>query len=306
MDRRVKLSRALLGAICTTFSASLMSAQIPRRLKGCSPYPTLADEIKEMQAEMAVPRPKIHVVSVVFVGADSLPESAKERVTHRAEDIPFDAGSDWPLYVAEDARLAMQDHGYFRATVRPQSHIVSSGPAGEEASVTLSITEGPKYRLGRIQFVDARVFPTAELRKQVPLRDGAIFDLSKLRAGIDALTKLYDAHGYINSVASPDVQIDDAHRRISVALEMDEGHQFRVGSVQILGLDQQVSNHPIKLEIKPGVLFSNQLIDEFYKQNKAILPADASAREDTTISQDARTHTVAIKLDFRGCPQIAQ
>jgi len=306
MDRRVALSFALLSAACAMLSVSLIYAQLPRRLKGCSPYPTLADEIKEMQAEMAVPLPKVHVVSVSFVGADSLPESAKARMTHRAEALHVDANSDWPLYVAEDAKQTMQNYGYFNAAVRPKAHILSSGPAEEQASLTLSVTEGPQYRLGQIQFAHASVFPLSELRKHIPLRDGAIFDLSKLRAGIDALTRLYDAHGYINFVASPDISADDARQRISLALQLDEGHRFRVGSVQILGLDQEVPDHPLKLEIKPGIIFSNQLVDDFYRQNKAILPPDASPREDTTITQDARTHTVAVKFDFRGCPQIIQ
>ena len=73
--------------------------------------------------------------------------------------------------------------------------------------------------------------------------------------------------------------------------------------MQILGLIyDQSPTHVLKLEIGPGMVFSNKLVEDFYKQNKAILPADASPREDTTITQEARTHTVAIQFDFRGCP----
>jgi outer membrane translocation and assembly module TamA len=306
MDRRVTLSWALLGATCALLPASLIFAQLPRRLKNCLPYPTLADEIKEMQAETAAHQPKVHVVKVGFVGADGLPESAKARVTDRAEKATFDTNSDWPLYVAEDAKQAMQDYGYFNAEVRPQPTTLRSTPSGEQASVTLYITEGPQYRLGQIQFARATVFPTADLRKQIPLQDRGIFDVSKIRKGIDKLTKLYDASGYINFVATPDIRVDNAHQRISVLMQLDEGRPFRVGSVKILGLDQQISDHTLKLEIKPGMVFSRKLIEDFYKQNKAILPADASPREDTTVTQDARTHTVAIQFDFRACSRFTQ
>jgi outer membrane protein assembly factor BamA len=303
MDRRVTLSLALLGATCSMVFPSAIHAQLPRRLKNCLPYPTLADEIKEMEAETAPRPPKVRVVGVSFVGADGLPESAKARVTHRAEEITFDTGSDWPLYVAEDVKQAMQDYGYFRATVRPQPHTLRSSPSGEQASVRFYVTEGPQYRLGQIQFQHARLFPVAALRKQISLQDEDIFDLSKIRLGIDTLTKLYDAHGYINFVASPDVNVDDAHERISVLMQLQEGRQFRVGSVQILGLIYyQSPTHVLKLDIKPGMIFSRKLVEDFYEQNKAILPADASWK-DVTITQDARTHTVAIKFDFRGCPQ---
>jgi Surface antigen variable number repeat len=307
MDRRVTLSLALLGANCAMLSASLIHAQLPRRLKGCLPYPTLADEIKEMQAEMAVPHPKVRVVGVSFVGADSLPETAKARVTHRAEEIPFETDSDWPLYVAEDVKRAMQDYGYFKAAVRPQPHTLRSNPAGEQAWVTFYVTEGPQYRLGQIQFAHASVFPVIELRQKIALHDGDVFDLSKIRAGIDALTGLHDARGYINFVATPDINIDEAHKSISVVMQLDEGHQFRVGSVQILGLIyDQSPTHVLKLDIKPGMIFGNKLVEDFYRQNKTILPADASLRNDTTITQDARTHTVAIKFDFQSCPPVAR
>ena len=303
MDRRMTLLLALLGATCAGLSASLIHAQMPRRLKGCLPYPTLADEIKEMEAETAPRRPKVHVVSVSFIGADGLPESAKARVTSRAEEALFEVDSDWPVYIAEDVKQAMQDYGYFKAAVRPQPLTLRSNPSGEQASVTFYVTEGPQYRLGQIQFAHASVFPIEELRKLVPLRNEGLFDLSKIREGIDTLTKLYNAHGYINFVSTPDVHIDDARQAISVVMQLEEGHQFRVGSVQILGLIyDQSPTHVLKLEIKPGMVFSNKLVEDFYKQNKAILPADASSREDTTITQEARTHTVAIRFDFRGCP----
>ena len=303
MDRRVTLSLALLGAGCAVLSASLIHAQMPRRLKGCLPYPTLADEIEETQAETVVPRRKVHVGSVSLIGADGLPESAKARVTRRAEEALFEVDSDWPLYVAEDVKQAMQDYGYFKAAVRPQPHTLRSNPSGEQAWVTFYVTEGPQYRLGRIQFERAHLFPVADLRRQIQLRDGDVFDLSKIREGIDTLTKLYDAHGYINFVATPDVHIDDARQAISVVMQLDEGHEFTVGSVQIVGLGQEVSDHALKREIKPGMIFSNKLVEDFYKQNKTILPGDASPRKDTTITQDARTHTVALQFDFRGCPQ---
>ena len=199
----------------------------------------------------------------------------------------------------------MQDYGYFKAAVRPQPHTLRSNPSGEQAWVTFYVTEGPQYRLGQIQFAKAHVLPVAELRKQIPLKDGDVFDLSKIREGIEALTKLYDAHGYINFVASPDIQIDEARQAISVVMQLDEGHQFSVGSVQILGLDQQVSDQALKLNMKPGMVFSHKLVEDFYKQNKAILPADASW-EDVTITQHARTDTVAVQFDFRGCPQTTQ
>lgn len=304
MYRGLTFSLALLGATCAILSAPAIHAQHPPELTPCLSRPAVANGIRGTQAEAAEPREKVYVIKVTYEGGNGLPESAKARLTRRVEQPTFDDTDGWPLYVSEVVKDAMQDHGYFKATVRPQVGVISSGPMGEQVWVTFHIIQGFQYRLAQVRFTQATVFPVAELRKQVPLRDGDIFDISKIRMGIDALTKLYGAHGYINFVAMPDIRTDNTNRSISVLMQLDVGRQFRVGSVRILGLNRPVSD--LKLQIKPGTIFHRSLIVEFYKQNESLLPADASPQEDTTIKQNPYTYTAAILFDFRACPKTAK
>jgi outer membrane protein assembly factor BamA len=51
-------------------------------------------------------------------------------------------------------------------------------------------------------------FPPEQLRKMVPLRDGGIFDVSKLREGFDALKKLYDSSGWMDFTPAPNFDIE--------------------------------------------------------------------------------------------------
>jgi outer membrane protein assembly factor BamA len=73
------------------------------------------------------------------------------------------------------------------------------------------------------------VFSTAQLRKQVPMRNGDIFDVYKLREGFDALKKLYASSGWIDFTPTPDFDIDDAAKQINLTLELDQEKQYRVG-----------------------------------------------------------------------------
>jgi hypothetical protein len=49
MHWRLTQRLALLGALCATLSPTVILAQLPPRLKKCLPFPTLADEINDMQ-----------------------------------------------------------------------------------------------------------------------------------------------------------------------------------------------------------------------------------------------------------------
>ena len=92
------------------------------------------------------------------------------------------------------------------------------------------------------------------------------------------------------------------HQLISVAVELEEGTQFRVGSVEGLGLDREISDRALKMKLKPGDVFNPRFLEDFYKDNKSLWPADVSPKENTQIKQDSRDGTVDIVFDFRLCP----
>lgn len=304
MHGRLTLWLASAGVICAMLSPPVIHAQLPPRLEKCLPYPTFAEEIRAMQkgGEEKTPLPKIRVDDAIFKGATPLPESIRKQITARLGQTHFGTDSAWIDASRQMVVGALQQHGYFYAQVSAQSRVLSRDPAEEHVSLAFHIAAGPQYRLAEIRFAQAHVFPAGELRKQFPLQDGDIFNLERIRAGIEALTALYGSHGYINFTAAPDLQADNVHQRISVRLELGEGRQFRVGSAEVLGADRAIAEHSLKMPLKPGDVFNSRLIGEFYKENKSALPADVSPLEDTRITQNPRNGTVAIVFDVRTCP----
>jgi outer membrane protein assembly factor BamA len=305
MHWRLTQRLVLLGAICATLSPTAIDAQMPPRLKKCLPFPTLADEIKDMQKRVEVEEeasyPKIRFDAVTFEGATHLPESIRAQITGRLDQTGFDNHSPWIDISRETVMDALQQYGYLFAKVSAEARILSSDPTEELVSVTFRVTEGPQYRLGEIQFANARVFPPWYLRKQFALQDGDVFDLQKIREGIDALTWTYGSQGYINFTAAPDLQVDNSHQRISVLMELEEDKQYRVGSVEVLRLGREISGHPLKMKLKPGDVFNPKLIEDFYNENKSVLPPDVSPSEDTQMAQNPREGTVEIVFDVRDC-----
>jgi hemolysin activation/secretion protein len=295
--------------ICATLYAPAIHAQLPRLVENCATHPTLAEELQAAtyqtlagETKGAKSYPKVRIDTVSFEGADDLPESVKAQTTRRLEDPIYDLDSDWIGASREIVWDVLREYGYFYAKVSAKASVLSGDLREQRAAITFQVSEGRQFRLSEIQFANAHVFPPPVLREQIPLQDGDVFNLRGIRKGMEALTQLYATQGYINFTPSPDIQVDNEHQRISVLFELDEGRQFRVGSVEVLGLYRPLSGPTLKTKLVPGRVFNPALIEDVFSENKAVLPPNVSSRDDTQITQDAKNATVAIVFYFMPCP----
>jgi outer membrane protein assembly factor BamA len=104
----------------------------------------------------------------------------------------------------------------------------------------------------------------------------------------------------------PEFEIDDANEIIDLVVKIDQQTQYRVGSIEFLGVNAVTREKLMKSLPKPGEIFDGTRLDEFFKVNRAILPSDADvSSEDVNIKRDPKTSTVAILFDFRNCPSHA-
>ena len=106
-------------------------------------------------------------------------------------------------------RGAWQDRGYFRVEFTSEARSLGGNSSEERFQIDAHVSEGLQYHLGDIRFVDGTAIPDAELQRVIPLRGGELFNVGLVRKGIEALTKLYGSHGYIDFTAVPDTEIDD-------------------------------------------------------------------------------------------------
>jgi len=201
-------------------------------------------------------------------------------------------------------RRALRETGYFHANVAAEGQVKNGDAISQHVELSLHIEEGPRYHLDSIQFRSAStslVFPFEILRAQIALRDGAIFDVSKIREGLESLWRFYSAHGYIDCTPEPQTEIDEDSGSISLIIILDQQKQYRIGKVEVWGPDH-AKEKLLQSKWKTGAIFSARRLDAFINDNKTILPADAT-REDAVVLRNVREGTVDLKFDFRVCPQ---
>jgi outer membrane protein insertion porin family len=148
----------------------------------------------------------------------------------------------------ERVRNEFQDRGYFKVIVSdPKTvihdtghqgfHIplVQSGP-GKAVDITIPIEEGDKYRLGTITFKNNKAVSNARfLRAMFPMRDGDVFDRSKVAKGLDNLRNAYGDIGYINFTSIPNTTFDEDKKLVNLEIDVDEGKQFNVRRIEFSG-----------------------------------------------------------------------
>jgi outer membrane protein assembly factor BamA len=305
-----------LGIASAFLFPALLAGQVPRRLKPYLPYPTLSDEICDLTGQNCeesveeIPRPRVSIDSVKFVGTDSLSPAVRHRVLgslKSSELAPGPFSHDWLRELEEmGPRRALREAGYFRANVVAEAQIQKVDVGSQHLDVTLRIDEGPLYHLGSIQFRSASdsnplAFAFETLRQQIALRDGAAFDVSKVRTGLDSLSRLYGARGYIDFTPEPQTEIDEGSGTISLIIILDQQRQYRVGKVEVWGPDH-AKEKLLQSQWETGGIFNHKKLETFFKENKYLLPADASP-EDVAVLRNAKEGTVDLKFDFRVCPQ---
>jgi len=264
--------------------------------------------------DRAPPRVTIRVVRVDFSVSDGTPTDVREEISTELQSRIFerDASTDYLNELANEiaeVRVmgALQNQGYFRAMATAKLAALWSDAKEISVAAAISASPGPQYRAGdiRIESADDIVpleMPAEKLRDLIPLQRGELFDVERVRTGLRNLTAAYGRRGYVDMTVEPEFQIEDVDNTIDMVLKVDRQAQYRVGSVEFLGLSAATQAKLMKSLPKPGEIFDGTRLPEFFKVNRAILPSDVSG-DDVKIKHDLKSKTVAILFDFRTCPR---
>ena len=251
--------------------------------------------------------PVISIAEVSFVGSLELPIAEQDKIV--ADIRKRTSGNDLELVVdeaTERARAGWQNNGYFKVQVSADSRVLTSSPIAEQIALVFHVDEGIRYRLSDITFEHNTVIRDAKtLRKLFPINDGDIFSREKIATGLDNLRKAYAEYGYINFTSVPDATFDNVNSLISLRIDMDEGKQFYVESVTVLGLSESDRQKLMRSSLlRRGQIYNGRLWELTILNNAALFP-DCDCHEPISRTDrrlDEKLGTVALTLDFRPCP----
>ncbi len=207
-------------------------------------------------------------------------------------------------HIDNNLREALQDHGFYKASVAgPTVTVVSGTELNGTVDVAFDLSEGQRYRLKNVSFTNNHAFFPEQLRGVIPIEDGNVFSTAEARRGFEALRKLYVNHGYIDFVPFPELVVDEQSALITMQIDLSEGVPFRVGT---LAFDGAAAAPETTAKLREswkkyqGRIYSNDLMPKFVRENASYLPQNESDKQLFRIVVDQDGHVLHFRLKLDG------
>jgi Surface antigen variable number repeat len=206
--------------------------------------------------------------------------------------------------LVQRVKVAWMDRGYFKVQAEGVMKVLSSNAVSMRIALVIHVDEGEQYRLGKITFSgNTAIDDTKALRNLFHLREGDLFSRAEFGEGLDNLRNAYLRIGFLNFTSIPNTQIDERTHTISLAIDMDEGKQFFISSIDVVGLDGQASQSVLQeSRLKPGDVYDQKLADFFLREHASLLPPGISPASRVRLHYNESAGTVALGFGFRRCP----
>lgn len=212
------------------------------------------------------------------------------------DDLEGIRDSDMFGYAQTRLTKFVYSQGYLHSQFSSERY---STERGEVVSIT--IEEGKQYRLGKVTIEGAKLFSVEQIRARLALREGELADGAAL---VDWLSKdvgdAYRDAGYFDYDYERDFDVNATSRQdnlevTDVKVKIDEGPQFKVGSIKFDGKTAIDTTRLIAaMSLREGDIFTRkQLDDSIDELNKLGLSLD---KKDVTISPDHTKSLVKIVL----------
>jgi outer membrane protein assembly factor BamA len=127
--------------------------------------------------------------------------------------------------------------GYWSATFGSPSVQLDSGCGG--VVVTLPVREGSVYTWDRPIWTGNASIPSATLDSILGFKSGDVADGARLESALLNVAKAYGKVGFLQANTTPTPQLDEATRRVTFTIAVEEGPQFRMGALTITGLPEK-------------------------------------------------------------------
>ena len=166
-----------------------------------------------------------------------------------------------PIVQADVTRIAeiYRRSGYFEARVEPK--IIER--ANQQADLVFEIHEGGRTGVKKIQFAGNHAYASDQLKAAIRtgetnllsfLLGNDVYDPDRIEADRDLLRRFYLKHGYADiRVVAARAEFDPDQKGIVVTFSIEEGDQYRIGSVELQSSLRELDPASLRARLRPAV-----------------------------------------------------
>ena len=210
-----------------------------------------------------------------------------------------------------------RERGHLRASFSNPSAklgIEASEGCKDEIIITLPVDEGVAYAWDKAEWSGNDSSTAQELESALAMKAGELANGLKIDAGLRAVEKSYGRKGFLRARARMEPIFDDANRRVAYSVSINEGPQFRMGTLKITGLhadDALRLKH--RWQLRERGVYDDTYLEQFAKKevgdviNSALregrIPPRTRLKMENSVKPNDQTLTVDVELNFKvGAP----
>ncbi|WP_281664495.1 outer membrane protein assembly factor BamA [Paraburkholderia fungorum] len=183
----------------------------------------------------------------------------------------------------ENLRSYYLNRGYLEFAI--ESTQVSLSPDRKDMYLTLSLHEGEPYTISGVHLVGNLLDREAELSKLIKIKSGDRFSAEKLKASTKALVDKLGEYGYAFATVNAQPQIDQAHHKVDLTLQVDPSRRVYVRNINIVG-NTRTRDEVVRREMR-------QMESSWFDSNRLALSKDRINRLGYFTDVDVTTVPVA-------------
>jgi outer membrane protein assembly factor BamA len=210
------------------------------------------------------------------------------------------------VFLFEQVRPAYTARGYLRVRFGEPITLFAGEPTkplSSEVTVRVPIEPGVLYHWGGAAWSGQVALDSAALDALLSFKRDEPADALRLQAGWDRIGNEYGKRGYIEAKIEPTPQYDDAAERVSYAVRITEGTQYRMGQLVLTGLSLNAERQLLSnWKIARGDVFDNAYYEDFVNGGARNVFRDTPVhflRVGHLLRPNLQTKTVDVLLDFQ-------
>jgi outer membrane protein insertion porin family len=265
------------GGVTEQIRLALAELLNERKIEGAVQYDLSENPVDRKVSHLfSVKGPGLRVCKINYAGARAVPE--EQLVTKSGGIFDNDYSRAYVGGFVESNLLPLYyERGYLRASFSPSKVAVESTPECKGVTVSMSVDEGSIYVWDKAVWEGAEGLTAQELDAALGMRNKEVANAVKIATGLGRVRKAYGRKGYIAARVRPETQFDDTERTVSYLFRVNEGPQYRMGELTIVGLDEAATNNLRgRWRLLSKEVYDEGYIDEFIRKSVPEFQKDAA------------------------------
>jgi len=187
------------------------------------------------------------------------------------------------------------------ARVVPQTPEADAQAASElQVDAIVPVTPGRIYATSSVDWKGNSAIAISEVAPLIHMPAGQPADAVRLLRDLENVGKLYRSRGYMTVQVKPDAQFDDEKSTVHYDLSIVEGDLYKMGELEIVGLDTQaMARMQAAWHLPEGQPYNADYPRKFVDDTEQLLPRSVRWAVSIHESLDAKNKTVDVEIRFK-------